>query len=124
MWISNLELITVCTCHTTVYRLPLKKIEKILISEETIHFSWNQRFFVEIDHFRGENHVLFSEIFFQTRIHVRGLWLTCNLLPKQTQFVTGFKLLETKIGQAVDLSARNRPRTIDIRSILNAYDIS
>ena len=56
---------------------------------------------MEIDLFMGENHVLFLEIFFQTRIHVRGLWLTCNLLPKQTQFVTGFKLLETKIGQAV-----------------------
>ena len=102
MWISNLELITVCTCHTTVYRLPLKK------NRENTYFRGNHPFFVEsavflveIDHFMGENHVLFSEIFFQTRIHVRGLWLTCNLLPKQTQFVTGFKLLETKIGQAV-----------------------
>ena len=41
--------------------------------------------------------VKISEIFFQTRIHVRGLWLTCNLLPKQTQFVTGFKLLDCKV---------------------------
>lgn len=29
----------------------------------------------------------YSEIFFQNRVHTRGLWFTCNLGPKENQFV-------------------------------------
>ena len=58
----------------------------------------NEKLDIEMNWFiMRKFNIKISEIFFQTRIHVRGLWLTCNLLPKQTQFVTGFKLLEYKV---------------------------
>ena len=30
-----------------------------------------------------------SEFFFQRRVHMRGLWLTCNILPKENKFGMG-----------------------------------